>query len=173
SDVDDDARADDYDPIARAAAGGKSPTTEGDDMTPDQAQQFDDMQWRLDAVFANVPAVRGGRYMGKPLGVNKLYEHLAAIDTTLAQLQSADAASAQREQDMLNALKALAQGGTSIDTAAVLARIDQRTADVTGLVEQLQAENAELRAQVARATEAAIADLSPAERAALDGNPDN
>lgn len=50
--------------------------------------------------------------------------------------------SAQREQDMLTAIQALAaarvEGGGSFDVAAVLARIDQRSADVTGRIAELE-----------------------------------
>ncbi len=92
---------------------------------------------------------------------NKL---VAAIQS----LQAAAAQSAQREQDMLAALTALASGGTSVDTGAVLARIDQRTADVTGLLQQQASRIAELEDELAGTRRAAEANLSPAERATLD-----
>lgn len=37
-----------------------------DDMTPDQAQQFDDLIWRIDALNAMSPTIRGGAYIGQP-----------------------------------------------------------------------------------------------------------
>ncbi len=91
------------------------------------------------------------------------------IVSAIKQLQAAQAASAQREQDMLAALTALAKSGTgSIDVTAVLARIDERTADVTGLIGQQAQRIAELEQEVAAAREAAEANLSAAERADLD-----
>ena len=41
---------------------------EGEDMalTPAQAQQFDDMIWRIDAMNAMSPVIRGGAYAGQP-----------------------------------------------------------------------------------------------------------
>lgn len=39
---------------------------EGADMTPDQTQQFDDLIWRVDAMNAMSPTIRGGSYAGQP-----------------------------------------------------------------------------------------------------------
>ncbi|UWZ37472.1 hypothetical protein Drose_04105 [Dactylosporangium roseum] len=94
SDVDDDARADDYDPIARAAA---VLAREDDDMI--DPQQFDDMQWRMDALFNDQPQIRGGRYTpdkAPELSRNRLHEHLVAIDERLAALAAGGAPSQEQ-----------------------------------------------------------------------------
>jgi hypothetical protein len=113
-----------------------------------------------DFVAAHVP------YQGRDIG---LHVATGMLLTSANAMQAALAASAQREQDMLTAIAALASGGTSIDTAAVLARIDARTADVTGQITQLREQLderderiAQLQSALAEAGEALVtADDTP------------
>jgi hypothetical protein len=152
SDVDDDDRADTYDPIARMSG-------TDEDMDANQAQQLANVHgWLLNYLQGNVT----GTWPHSTGALPKMVPN-EQLNTILSGM----AASAQREQDMLTAFKALAQGGSSMDTAAVMARIDQRTADVTGLIGQQAARIAELEHEVAAARAAAEANLSSAERAAL------
>lgn len=125
SDVDDDARAEDYDPLA---SGGLMATAtaiierwaEGFPTTPD-GKTIEPVKWRV------------------------------ADEAFQRRVEAALAVSAQRETDALAAIKALAAGGTNADTAAILARIDQRSADVTGRIAALEAELDEARERLARA----------------------
>lgn len=133
-------------------------TSEGDDMlTEDQANLLAAMAYRIDAVTFGADSARGGPYTNEPMWLVRTVKALAA----------GQAVSAQREQDMLVAIAAIAQSGTSADTAAVLTRIDQRSADVTGHINALQQRVDELEAELEqrrRADQAAAA----AEAAALD-----
>lgn len=71
------------------------------------------------------------------------------------QLQTAVAASAQRETDLAAAVSALSTlvstGGGDVDAAAILARVDQRAAEVTALIEAKDAEIDALHARLAEA----------------------
>jgi hypothetical protein len=94
-----------------------------------------------------------------------------ALNARLAAVEGALAASAQREQDMLAALTAtLAQGSGNVDVAAILARIDQRTADVTGLLGQQAARIADLEAELEQARHAQHAAAQAALDATADGS---
>jgi hypothetical protein len=77
----------------------------GDDMTPDQANKFEAMVWRVDAIYANRPATVGGPYKGEP---NRLYEKLAEI---AAQADMSDAQYAQLLADVTAAAEAGAEAG--------------------------------------------------------------
>ncbi len=123
--------------LARAAVNNTTPEQAGDDMA--DFTPADVNAWRQ---AVRVDALRGMQETnaaGEPM----------PIVSAIKQLQAAQAASAQREQDMLTALTALAKSGTgSIDVTAVLARIDERTADVTGLIGQQAQRIAELEAEL-------------------------
>lgn len=117
-------------------------------MALSDQQQKDLWEWLALLVDPAAPATgRPGDRFRFPPPFKALIDRLGAVEGTLA-------ASAQREQDMLTALTALAAGGGSIDTAAVLARIDQRSADVTGVLAQQSARIAELEAELEQARRA-------------------
>jgi hypothetical protein len=77
-----------------------------------------------------------------------------ASDTsvTIAAIQSAQATSAQREQATLAAITALAAGGTSVDTGAVIAKIDAVAAAESKTVAALQAQLTAAQASIAALT---------------------
>lgn len=121
-----------------AALGGPA---EGDDMYDDTDRQYDRYgQWRVYALAKGTAVLPDGPEKGQRVWL---------VDQVNA-LVAGQAASAQREQDMLAAIRALATaGGGSVDAAAIIARIDQRTTDVTGTIQALQAELDEHREQLA------------------------
>lgn len=130
-------------------------TLEGDDMlTPQQIELISAMAYRIDATTYGADKTRGGPYANEPVWLVQQVKALVA----------AQAASAQREQDMLAAITALAAGGGNADTAAIVSVINARTADVTGL----------LTAQAERiaALEAEVADYHQAEAAAAQARAD-
>lgn len=85
------------------------------------------------------------------------------------RLLSLAAADEARDQAVLAAVQALAAGG-GVDAAPIVAAIQQVRADTLNAVAVLQAENAALRDELARTREAAEANLSEAERDALDSS---
>jgi hypothetical protein len=111
-------------------------------MALSDQQQTDLWEWVALLVDPDAPAT------GRPGDRFRFPPPLRALAARLAAIEGALAASAQREQDMLTALNAVLTGGTSIDTAAVLARIDQRSSDVTGLLQQQADQIAELQAEL-------------------------
>lgn len=138
-----------YDPIARIR--GES-SAEEDDMATVPQPDWDNLDWLARSLRDGHSPIPGGPVKGAKLW---LVEQIRA-------LTAGQAASAQREQDLAVAVSALAAalaaGGGSVDAAAILARIDQRTADVTGRIAALDAEldaersaNADLRRRLAEA----------------------
>jgi len=83
--------------------------TGGDDMalTSEQAALLDDMAWRMDAIYANAPELRGGTYANDPeLKVNQLHAKLAeleakidAIDVTVVVTEAQISAAVRKELD--------------------------------------------------------------------------
>jgi hypothetical protein len=90
-------------------------------------------------------SAQGGTY--KDIDTWNLTAQLKPITVALA-------ASAQRESAALAAIQALAQGGTSVDTAAVLARIDQAAAQESATVQALHDQIADLQTRLAAAGQA-------------------
>jgi hypothetical protein len=123
SDVDDDDRADGYDPIARMRG-------EDEDM-----QLKDPTGW--DRQFMPNPAgVEEGPWLGGTLGNQLQYiREATAFSLILDQLTSARVVSLTTVIEQL--ASALAGAGGSIDTAAILAGVDERLAE---LAEKLAAE---------------------------------
>jgi hypothetical protein len=73
------------------------------------------------------------------------------LSRQLAAVQAGLAASATREAAMMAVITALTKGGASVDTATVLAHIDQATAGESATVAALQSEVASLRTQLKQA----------------------
>jgi hypothetical protein len=87
------------------------------------------------------------------------------------EAQTAGLAGLGKKLDVLTAaFQAIAAGGTSLDTAAVLARIDQHATEETAVVKQLLAANAALAQQVLQ-LQHALATAAAAEAAALGPGP--
>lgn len=153
-----DKRADQTHPWPVGLGATAANTPEGDDMTPAQLELLSAMAYRVDAVTYGADKTRGGPYANEPVW---LVQQIKA-------LLVGQAASAQREQDLLGAIGALAAGGSSVDTAAIVAVINARTADVTGLLtaqaeriavlETELAEHHEREAAAAQAAAEALAD---------------
>jgi len=83
----------------------------------------------------------------------------ARIEAELAEAKKRDEASAAAVATLGTALNSVLKGGTSVDTAALLTRIDQVGAAESARVQQLQAEVESLHEQLARASAAAAAAL--------------
>ncbi|MES2211023.1 MAG: N-acetylmuramoyl-L-alanine amidase [Chloroflexota bacterium] len=88
-------------------------------LTPDQAAALGlvgELAWRMDALYYDLPATRGGAYQGKPEGINRLHAGLASIAADLDALKAAVAALAApapgvlTEADLL-AVQSSAQAG--------------------------------------------------------------
>lgn len=117
----------------------------GDDMAfPDDPTAMA-LAFRMDALMAGADNVRGGPYVGEQMWTVR----------AIKELQAAAAADATRDAVTLAAIQALAAGGTSVDTAAVIARINAVAADESATVAALHAEVASLRAALAEAARAA------------------
>jgi hypothetical protein len=85
--IDTDAFKGTQDQLANVFAGGDAMT---DPFTTAEQGALDDMEWRMDAIWSDVPKLRGGRYINDPaLNTNGLHAHLAAIDQTLADIKAA------------------------------------------------------------------------------------
>jgi len=69
-------------------------TGEGeDDMTPEEHALLDDMAWRMDAIYANAPELRGGTYANDPeLKVNQLHAKLAELEAKIEAIKVGDVA---------------------------------------------------------------------------------
>lgn len=113
---------------------GSSRYLKGDDMANVPQPDWENLDWVTRSVRDGQSPIQGGPVAGAKLW---LVEQIRA-------LVAGQAASAQREQDLAAAVSALAAalatGGSSVDAAAIIARIDQRTADVTGRIAHLEAE---------------------------------
>lgn len=107
--------------------------------------------YRMDALMAGSETVRGGPYAGEPMwlvGAVKRLETAAAADATR------DAAA----KVAIDALaQALAAAGGSVDSAAIIARMDAIAAAESQTVASLRAEVAALRHQLAERDRAAAA----------------
>jgi hypothetical protein len=135
-----------YQPWAATTAA----TTTGDgDMDAGQAKQLADIDYTL-LHIQNLATTADGDVV--PLHVWAFQQSQSA-----ARVEAALAGSAQRENAMLAAIAKLAAGGTSVDTAAVIAAIhavgDQESASVSALQHQLA--DAQARLAVALAPPAA------------------
>jgi len=125
---------------------------EGDDMSgygyPDPGMPIAEA-YRMDALMAGADTVRGGPYAGEPMW----------LVTAIKQLQAQAAADAARDAAAKAAIDALAAaitaGGGSVDSAAIIARINAVAAAESQAVAALQAELADLRADLAAAHRAA------------------
>lgn len=148
SDVDDDDRAEDYDPIARMRGGALAGD---DDMTPDQAATLARIDGRVTTLLYN-PLTNAWNMKGEP---NKLREQLDRLERSAAADETRDKA-LQASIDAMAA--ALTAGGGDFDTAALFRKIDEATATTNTYVLALQAdldasqaENARLRESLAEA----------------------
>lgn len=143
----------------------------GADCDKDQAVTVDFGQWGATAITTTeVPDMDpNGKDIEPPLtnaqAVNDMYQWLALLvggqDTRptdrfgfhnpLLAIQQQLAASAQRDAALLAAFQAVAAGGTSIDTQAVIAHIDQVAATESATVATLQGQLADVRAKLVAA----------------------
>lgn len=147
SDADDDPRADGYDPLSATTP---SPAATGDDVS----KQTDDI---IAAWMNGVPSVPG---FGPLAAISFEAERQKWQAVTTATL-TALAADARAGRVAVEALaKALNGTGGSVDSASVIAHMDLLAAAEVAREQQLLARIAELEA-------AAVANLSPAERAVL------
>lgn len=151
SDCDAYAGADTYDPVARMLG-----IDGGIFMALSDQQQQDLWEWL--ALLVDPGAPMGGRPGDR-------FKFPPPLKLIMQQLT----ASAQREADMLTAITTLANAGTSVDTAVVVAAINARTSDLMGVVQSLQAENAALRAQLSAEVRDAVADLGEGGAAKVRG----
>lgn len=150
SDCANDARADTYDPLARARAG----VTGDDDMTPEQAATLGRLDGRMAALFYGME--------GNPYGEGPMKDEPNQIQAVLARLEAASAADETRDRAMQAALttigKAITASGGNVSIAPVIEEIQRQAelsrAQVAGLHVELaaeRAENADLRARLAAA----------------------
>jgi hypothetical protein len=136
SDADTDTRADGYDPYARLQQGGSTVT-----LTLDTEH--------IDST---------GRKVALGTCIAEAHDRNRRADAALARLEAQAAADATRDAAMVAAITALA----SDEPEAVIAVIREEAGRTRTLVEQLQAENAALRTQLAALpglTAAAMRDL--------------
>jgi hypothetical protein len=115
--------------LARAIAIVNGNQEDDMSLTPEQASAISfetEDAWRTDAMFYNLPATRGGAYVGKPEGVNQMHAVFAQILADLDALQAAVAEIGARapgvltEADLLavqNAAQAGARAGIDGTTA--------------------------------------------------------
>jgi len=170
SDVDNDDRADDYDPIARMAG-----QTTGDEMSENASRQVAAMFDMQDGVvlFTDGSGTRDPQQFGVPI-VRAIKDIAATVDAVAA----AATADEQRDKAALAAINSLVAAfqatGGSIDAAPIVAAVnavrEQTHADMVLLQQQLtESRNREvaLQQELARVRAAAEANLSPAERADL------
>lgn len=126
----------------------------GDDMTPDESNMLKNLYNGLFVGGVSMGAPVEGKVNANSNG-NALIDLVQHTRSRVDALSGAAAASAQREQDLATALAAIGEavkaGGGSVDVAAVLARIDERSADVTGRIAALEAELSQTRDRLAKA----------------------
>jgi hypothetical protein len=125
----------------------------GDDMTPEEHSLLLNDAWRMDSLWSGSDKVRGGEQAGTPMWL------VGAVK----QLQAATAADEIRDKAALAAIQALAAGGTSVDTAAVIARInavaEAESAAISALHDQLASaaqRESDLRERLAAALDGAV-----------------
>lgn len=123
---------------------GRSRYQEGNEMFVDDPHAMA-LAWRTAALTAGTDKVTGGPLVGEEVWLVKEIKRLGA----------ALAASAVREQAAIDAISQLATaitaGGGSVDAAAIIAKIEERAADVTGRIAHLEAELDAERAALAEA----------------------
>jgi hypothetical protein len=127
-----------------------------DDVNAEQDTLLKSDAWRTHTIINDeekVPAA-APNIAGQP---NLLRARLVGMEGKVDQLLTAAAADAARDAAMKVVLDALAAGGTSVDTAAVIARINEVAATESTTVADLRAEVASLRADLAEAAQAAAA----------------
>lgn len=123
------------------------------------AEVWDDMNgqyaiWRVAAIAELEATYTGGPQKGKPVPLVAL---LTGMRDALAASAGREAASAVREQDMHTALKetlallrTLSSGGSGdVDVNVILAKIEERSSDVTGLLSSQSEELARMVAEQA------------------------
>jgi len=124
-----------------------------DDVNAEQDLLLTGDAWRTEALISDREKVAGGSGVaGQP---NLLRARLVGMEAKVDQLLTAADADAVRDAAMKAVLDALAAGGTSVDTAAVIARINEVAAAESTTVAGLRAEVASLRADLAEAAQAA------------------
>ncbi len=135
---------------------------EGDDVTPEQAILLQSDAWRTHTIIndeekvpANAPLIAG-----QP---NLLRARLVGLETKVDQLVVAAAADATRDAAAKVAIDALATAlaaaGGSVDSAAIIARIDAVAAAESQTVAALRAEVAALRQRIGAAAQAEATEL--------------
>jgi hypothetical protein len=150
SDVDDDERADHYDPIARMHG---SVAAEEDDMANTWTFQPDDDEWRL------TQGTEGYAGQARDTALAFAWQNAAEAKANTDKLLAAATADETRDKATLAAITALTAGaGGSIDAAPILSAIADARAETLTYVQQLQhdlaaerAETAKLRARLAAA----------------------
>ncbi len=127
------------------------------DMTPEQAILLQSDAWRMHTVINDeelVPA--GAPYVGGQ--ANKLRARLVGLESKVDQLIVAAAADATRDAAAKVAIDALATalaaGGGSVDSAAIIARMDAIAAAESQTVAALRAEVVALRQRIGAAQQA-------------------
>ncbi len=128
---------------------------EGDDVNAEQDMLLKGDAWRTHTIINDeerVPANASGSVAGQP---NLLRARLVGLEAKVDQLLTAAVADAVRDAATKAVLDALAAGGTSVDTAAVIARINEVAAAESATVTALRAQVASLRADLAEAAHAA------------------
>lgn len=120
--------------------------TGGDDMTPDQATTLDNI-WALarNTAFGSTDNIPG------TTTPNQVPIWVKSIGTRLDSLIASAAADATRDAAMQAALDALAKGGTSIDTAAVVTAVNAAADKTNQTVADLQAQLQDTQARLAAA----------------------
>lgn len=129
---------------------------EEEDMDP---QLEHDLTWRLLGIArGDDPIVIPARPGGAPEAriPNGTVQRLARVEAAVAALAAADTT---RDAGLLAAIQALTAGGTSVDTAAVVAAVRQEAAQSRTVVESLQREIDDLRGALAAAEHAAATAL--------------
>ncbi len=135
---------------------------EGDDVTPEQAILLQSDAWRTHTIIndeekvpANAPLIAG-----QP---NLLRARLVGLESKVDQLIVAAAADATRDAAAKAAIDALAtalaNGGGSVDSAAIIARVDAIAAAESQTVATLRAEVTALRQRIGAAAQAEATEL--------------
>lgn len=125
-----------------------------DDVNAEQDTLLKSDAWRTHTIIfdeekvpANAPYIAG-----QP---NLLRARLVGLEAKVDQLLTASAAEAVRDAATKAVVDALAASGGSIDSAAVIARINEVAAAESATVAELRAEVADLRARLAASAQAA------------------